>query len=107
MCVHLKPGPVHTDNGVARLEAAFFSLSPLFLYSCFCFGSRQRERGWVGGATVVAAASACLSFDKRLHSRSRPTWTGVFRQATGLVASEGEAMEVGRPIDNEGEILER
>lgn len=47
---------------------------------CFFFLSlhTQRREG-----RRVRAASACLSFDKRLHSRSRPTSTGVSSAVQG------------------------
>lgn len=44
-----------------------------FFFSLFIQGGWGRR----GKGRRVRAASACLSFDKRLHSRSRPTSTGV------------------------------
>jgi hypothetical protein len=45
---------------------------------CFIFSlSLYKGGGRRGKGRRVRAASACLSFDKRLHSRSRPTSTGV------------------------------
>lgn len=51
-----------------RAEDFFFP----FLFSLFSLRGVDDAAGWRG------ATSACLSFDKRLHSRSRPTSTGVF-----------------------------
>lgn len=53
VCVHLKPGPVNTDNGVAVGEVFFFVRPPpLFSFALYSDSHKERERGGSGESGV-------------------------------------------------------